>query len=142
MNPASSRFRSRTRERSGRRTTDRALYRSRDGVLFGVCKGVAQYADLSVFWFRVVMVVAAALTYVIPFLLAYLVAAVLMKPEPVMEPESPEDWDFYHSYASSRTVALARLKSRFESLERRTRRIENMVTAREFEWDQRMRMGH
>ena len=136
MNPMSSRYRSRPRR------TDRALYRSRDGVLFGVCKGVAQYADLSVFWFRVVMVVAAVFTYFIPFLLAYLVAAVLMKPEPVLEPATEADWEFYHSYASSRSLALSRLKARFESIERRTRRIENLVTAREFEWDQRMRMGH
>ena len=32
------------------------LYRSRSGLIIGVCKGVAQYFDFSVFWMRVIAV--------------------------------------------------------------------------------------
>lgn len=32
------------------------LYRSRDGIIAGVCAGLAEYLDLSVFWVRVVTV--------------------------------------------------------------------------------------
>ena len=30
------------------------LYRSRDGMLAGVCRGIADYFDLSVFWLRAI----------------------------------------------------------------------------------------
>ena len=39
------------------------LYRSRDGMIAGVCAGLAEYFDLSVFWTRVVAV--ALLLYVL-----------------------------------------------------------------------------
>ena len=33
------------------------LYRSRDGVILGVIRGLAEYFDFSVFWARVIAVV-------------------------------------------------------------------------------------
>ena len=62
--------------------TRSGLYRSRDGVLFGVCKGLARYFDLSVFWTRVVAVIVLICTGLWPVVGLYLVAALLMKPEP------------------------------------------------------------
>ena len=59
------------------------LYRSRNGILFGVCKGLAQYFDLSVFWTRVVAVIVLICTGLWPVAGLYLLAALLMKPEPV-----------------------------------------------------------
>ena len=58
------------------------LRRSRNGVLFGVCKGVADHFDLSVFWTRVVAVVALLSTGLWPTAALYLLAALLMRPEP------------------------------------------------------------
>jgi len=58
------------------------LYRSRDGMLCGVCKGIAEYFDLSVFWLRVIAVVAGFSTGIVPSLVAYVLAALLMKREP------------------------------------------------------------
>ena len=49
------------------------------------------------------------------------------------------DEEFYSSYAASKTMALSRLKKRFDQLERRARRIENVITDREYEWDERLR---
>lgn len=117
------------------------LYRARDGWIFGVCKGLARKAELPVFWIRASLVVLSILTWFLPFAFLYLGAALVMKPEPVIEPRTEDDWEFYNSYASSRTMALARLKHRFDQLERRTRRIEHAVTAREFDWEQRLRAG-
>ncbi|HQE75776.1 MAG TPA: PspC domain-containing protein, partial [Candidatus Hydrogenedentes bacterium] len=31
------------------------LYRSRHGFLFGVCRGLAEYFDLSLFWLRAIV---------------------------------------------------------------------------------------
>ena len=64
----------------------------------------------------------------------YLLAALLMKVEPPSQPKSPSEWEFYNSYASSKSLALARLKHRFE-------RLEDLVTAREYDWDRRLREG-
>lgn len=117
------------------------LYRSRDGMIFGVCRGLADYAELNVTVLRIILVIAGLLTWFIPFVLLYIAAAIFMKLEPVLAPESEEDWEFYNSYATSRSLALARLKRQFDRLERRTRRMEHLVTSREYDWDQRLRKG-
>jgi phage shock protein C len=60
----------------------RGLYRSRDGILFGVCKGIADYFDISVFWTRVITLAAFIFTGFCPVGIAYILAVFLMKPEP------------------------------------------------------------
>lgn len=60
----------------------RGLYRSRDGILAGVCAGLADYFDLSAFWTRIVVVVAFILTGFWPVGVAYIIAALMMKKEP------------------------------------------------------------
>ncbi len=122
--------------------TRRSLYRSRDGMIFGVCKGLAHFTEISVHWVRLIMIVIFVLSGFFPIVLLYIVAAILMKPEPVMEPDSEIDWDFYNSWASNRSTALARLKRKFDQLERRARRMENLVTAREFDWEERLKAGN
>jgi phage shock protein C len=59
----------------------RGLYRSRDGMLFGVCRGIAEYFDISVFWTRVITVITFVMTGFFPIVVAYIIAALLMKPE-------------------------------------------------------------
>ena len=120
------------RERGG-------LYRARDGWIFGVCKGIANYLDFSVFWCRVIAVVVFIFSGFWPIVVLYLVAALLMKPEPVLPLQSDEDREFYHSYVSSRSMALHRLKQTFDRLERRIRRMEDIVTARDYDWESRLK---
>lgn len=118
--------------------TRKGLYRSRKGIVFGVCRGIAEHLDVSVFWARVIMVI---LTFPLGFVGGiglYLLAALLMKPEPMLPLESNDDTEFYNSYVSSRSMALHRLKKTFDSLDRRIQRMENIVTARDYDWDQRL----
>ena len=116
----------------------RAIYRSRCGVIFGVCRGVAEYLGFSVFWFRVITVCATMFTGIWPLVGAYILAALLMKPEPVIPFEEESEQEFYDSYVNSRTMALARLKRTYDNLERRIRRMENLVTAHEYDWERRL----
>jgi len=58
------------------------LYRSRRGLIFGVCRGLAERFDISVFWFRVLTVIAFIITGIWPVGVLYILAALLMKPEP------------------------------------------------------------
>ena len=69
--------------------TGRGLYRSRNGVIFGVCRGVADFFDFSVFWARAIAVVLLFVTGLWPIVGIYILAALLMKPEPVI-PIEPE----------------------------------------------------
>lgn len=120
------------------RRENKGLYRSRNGAIFGVCKGLARYLDVSVFWTRVAAVFLFLMTGVWPVLLLYIVAALVMKPEPVVPFETDEDQEFYNSYVRSRTMALRRLKRTFDNLERRIQRIESIVTAPDFDWEERL----
>lgn len=119
----------------------RPLYRSRRGRIAGVCKGVAEYFEIPVFWVRVFAVVLLFFTGVWPMVALYLLAAFLMKPEPVIPLRTAEDQAFYDTYTGSRTAALRNLKRTYERLDRRLRRLEDHVTAREYDWDRRFRTG-
>jgi len=58
------------------------LYRSRRGIIFGVCRGLAEHFDVSVFWTRVLTIIAFLITGIWPVGVLYVLAALLMKREP------------------------------------------------------------
>ncbi len=115
------------------------LYRSRNGRLLGVCQGVADYLNVRVSMVRILTVIAFLFTGIWPVGILYLVAAALLKPEPATPFANDDEREFYDSYAGSRTGALARLKRRFEGLDRRIRRMEDVVTSRDFQWEQKLK---
>lgn len=116
----------------------RTLYRSRDGMIFGVCKGIARYAEVKTFWIRFAALIALVMTGFWPMVLIYIVAAIFIKPQPVIEPKNTEDWEFYQTFASNRGIALRRLKEKLDTLERRTQRVENVVTSPKYSWERRL----
>ena len=122
-------------KRSDRRS---GPYRARHGMIFGVCRGLAQHLDFSVFWMRMIFVLLLLLTGLWPIVGLYLLAALIMPLEPVIPFETAADEEFYGSYTASRRMALHRLKSTFERLDRRVRRMEDVVTAREYDWERRL----
>ena len=101
------RFQSRFQDRFQSRfsTGGRGLYRSRNGMLLGVCRGLAEYFDLSVGWVRFFTLLAFLFTGFWPVGILYLILALVMKPAPVIKPSSSEEEDFYNSYADSRRRA-------------------------------------
>ena len=119
-------------------TYKRGIYRSRHGVIFGVCRGVAEYLDFSVFWLRVITLALLFFSGLFPIVVIYFIAALVMKPEPVMPVQNEDDEEFYQSFTSSRSMALHRLKRTFDSLDRRIQRMESIVTARDYDWDKRL----
>lgn len=142
MNPKDSKYERADREAELRlrlRVSGGArLYRSRDGVVFGVCRGLANYLEMNVTALRVIVVVATIMTGIWAGIIAYVVAALLMKLEPVVPLETEEDAEFYNSFTGSRQMALHRLKRTYENLDRRIQRIEGIVTARDYDWDRRL----
>ncbi len=116
----------------------RGMYRSRQGAVFGVCRGLAQHFDFSVFWVRAIAFSLILFTGVWPGVVLYILAALLMKSEPVLPVESETEREFYDRYADSRHDAAQRLRQRYDTLEKRIRRMEDVVTSREFDWDRRL----
>ena len=117
---------------------NRGCYRSRKGIILGVCRGLADYFNLKVFWVRVIFLLLFLVSGVWPMLFIYIVASLLMKPEPVRPLGTAEEKEFYDSYTDSRERAASRIKRRYHDLERRIRRMEDVVTAREFDWDSKL----
>lgn len=110
------------------------LYRSRRGLLFGVCRGVAERFDLSVFWTRVVTLVAFVVTGFWPVGAGYLLAALLLKREP--GPWEPA----YRKYAVDAQRGTARACRRAaDTLDARLDRVEAAAARDMDDWDARLR---
>ena len=114
------------------------IYRSRSGVILGVCRGLAEHFDFSIFWTRVIALILLFVAGFLPAIGLYLLAALLMKPEPVIPIHDAAEKEFYDSYANSRLGAVQRLKRRYENLQRRIQRMEHIVTSAEYDWENRL----
>jgi len=117
------------------------IYRSRRGMVCGVLKGLARHFGFPVFWLRIFVLAVMLFTGLWPVVGLYFLIALIMRPEPVIPLETKEDQEFYHSYVSSRSLALNRLKGTFDNLDRRIQRMERIVTAREYDWERRFNQG-
>jgi len=99
---------------------------------------MAEHFDFSVFWMRAIVVIFLFVTGFWPIVALYFIAALLMKPEPVIPIQTEEEQEFYDSYLHSQKGASDRLKRRYDNLERRIQRMEDHVTTREFDWENRL----
>jgi len=116
----------------------RGFYRSRKGIVFGVCAGIARYFDFSTFWIRTITVCILIFSGIWPVLIIYFGLALAMKPEPVIPMRCEGENEFYDSYLRARGSAVHRLRRRYDDIDRRIRRIENVVTSRDFHWHRRL----
>jgi phage shock protein C len=114
-------------------TSTSGVYRSRQGILMGVCRGIAQHFNFSVFWVRMIVFLLFLFTGFWPVGVLYIVAGLILKMEPVIPLENDEDQEFYQSYTNSRESAIQRVKRKFDNIDRRIQRMEHTVTSRDFE---------
>jgi len=124
--------------RSYNRIRRNGIYRSRSGMILGVCKGLAAHFDFSIFWTRVIALIFLIVVGFLPAIGLYLLAALLMKPEPVIPIQNSGEKEFYDSYTYSRQGAVQRLKRRYKNLQRRIQRMEHIVTSAEYDWEKRL----
>ena len=118
---------------------DRGLYRSRSGIIMGVCRGVGDYLKFSVFWIRAILVILFLISGFWPVVVLYFVAALLMKSEPMVRSHQHYEEEFCGAYARTRRPSSDRIKRRQQTLERRLRNLESTVTSKEYDWEQRLR---
>jgi phage shock protein C len=104
-----------------------------------VCRGLSDYFDFNVFWIRVIFIIILIVSGLWPIVGLYILATLLIKPEPVRPIETEDERDFYDSYVTSRKRAVREIKRRYENMERRIRRMEDTVTDSEFSWDEKIK---
>ena len=122
------------RRHMDRFTASNGMYKSRRGILMGVCRGIAEHFHVSVFWTRAIVFALFLFTGFWPVGVMYIVAGLLLRPEPVVPLETESDQEFYISYTHSRSAAIQRIKRKFDNIDRRIQRMEHTVTSREFEF--------
>lgn len=115
----------------------RGLYRSRNGVILGVCRGVADYFDFSVFWIRGIVVILFIFTGFWPLIGIYLLAALLMKPDPAADAGVESRLNSGRRCCYTGKHASERLKRKWKHLEKRIRKMEDKVTSRKYDWNSR-----
>lgn len=110
------------------------LYRNRrDGILLGVCAGIADYLNISRFGVRLFTFVS--LFFFFPFtVLAYLALGVFLRPRPD-EPvtRSPEESRFWRSVALEPGDTLRAMRHRFRTLDSRLAHIEREITSKDYD---------
>jgi len=118
-------------------TSRRGVYCSRDGIILGVCRGIADYFNFSVFYVRAIVVVVFIFTGFWPIIGIYILAALLMKSEPGVPGRSGSKENSYGRYNRARHDTAERFKRKWRHLEKRIRTMEDKVTSREFDWNSR-----
>jgi phage shock protein C len=120
------------------RLLENGLYRSRDGAILGVFRGLSDHFALRLFWLRAAAILMLCISGIWPVVILYFLAAILMKPEPMIPLETPEEEEFYDSYTYSRKGAIHRLLQQFQSIDRRVQRMEHIVTDKQFDWERKL----
>lgn len=116
----------------------RKLYRSRDGIILGVCKGVADFLGIPVLWVRIATLLTLIFTGFFPVAAVYIIAGIILSKEPPLTPQNQAENNFYSSYQNSRTSALRNIKSRIDRLHTRVQRMESQVTSQDPTWEERL----
>ena len=113
------------------------LYRSRNGILLGVCQGLSEWRDIPVWLIRLVFFISMFAGF-FPTLLVYIVASLFIPKEPEMPFSIMGKEDIKKNYAQVRSEALFRIKEKINGLEQRTRSLESYMISPEREWNKRL----
>jgi phage shock protein C len=122
------------------------LYRARNGEVFGVCKGLAKWAELSVGPIRLAVILLAVFTGFMPIIVIYLLAAIFLPVEPLYRSKFSDDddenyrEDFKNEYRENRRRTVHDLKDEFDKLKQKVAGMEDDVLRgkdKESDWDNR-----
>jgi phage shock protein C len=105
------------------------LYRSRRGLLFGVCRGIAERLDISVFWTRMATVMVFVFTGFWPVGAVYLLLALLLKKEPIAAVKACR---------TGESPAARRCRRAEGSLDERMHRMQSAMNSDMQYWDARL----
>ena len=116
----------------------RRFYRSRRGMIAGVCAGVADYFGFNLRVTRILAVIA--LIVATPATLLAYFGTVLLVPTGPVEPTEPDyDPNFRRALRSDPSATMSEVNRRFRKLDSRLARMERYVTSSRFALDQEFR---
>ena len=116
----------------------RRFYRSRRGMIAGVCAGVADYFGFNLRVTRILAVIA--LIVATPATLLAYFGTVLLVPTGPVEPAEPDyDPNFRRALRSDPSATMSEVNRRFRKLDSRLARMERYVTSSRFALDQEFR---
>lgn len=118
------------------------LYRARKGEIFGICQGLADWAELPVGPLRLIVILITISTGFIPVIIVYVAAAMLLPVEPLYKTGSGDAYteDFKREYRDNRKRTVNDLKEEFDKLKRKVAGMEDDVlhdNDKESDWDSR-----
>ncbi|HIL72305.1 MAG TPA: PspC domain-containing protein [Verrucomicrobia bacterium] len=99
----------------------------------GVCKGIAEWKSLPVFWIRILVILATLTTGILPGLIVYIFIGLCIGRNPLVSSLCENQPTIYN-----RSIAnLSTIKESFNRLENKVRKLENLVTSKEYEWQRK-----
>jgi phage shock protein C len=110
----------------------RRLYRARDGIVLGVCGGLADHFGIDRRVMRLV-VALAALMFFPTVLIGYVVLGLLLEKDPDRPPIGARQRG--QARRESAADRLERQQQRFRDLDRRLQRLEEYITSSRFKLD-------
>jgi len=114
----------------------KGLYRSKNGMIFGVCQGLAEWKKLPVGYIRLFVLLAFFMTGFFPLGALYLGLAFFL---PVKESgsSSRNDESYHNRFRNDRSGMINDIKNEFENLKDRVRHMESDMFDKEKDWDSR-----
>jgi phage shock protein C len=113
-------------------------FRAKDGIIFGVARGLAEHYGWSVGLVRVIFIISTVCLFFWPTILLYFIAALIMSPMPEEQLGSQEERDIWLQAQLDPEAAMGSLRRRAERMEKRMRRMEDYVTSKEYSWNRRL----
>lgn len=110
------------------------LYRSRRGMIFGVCQGIADWRGINAGYVRLALVVLTVFTGFFPFGLLYLLAAFFLPLEPSFHERENRSW-----YRSGVRKGFDDLRQEFDDLSSRFNKMDRRSYSKERDWDDRFK---
>lgn len=121
--------------------TSKRLYRSRNGMLLGICQGIADWRDLPVFVVRLIFVIICLATAVAPCVVIYLLLGLIIPIEP--RGAYGKNDNYYDNFRKNGKATMDDIKNEFDNLKSRVNKMEDEATKdKEGDWDRRFHNGN
>ena len=115
------------------------LYRDPDnGVVAGVCAGIAEYIGLRPVQVRLLAILGLVF-FLVPTIVAYLALALILQPKPPDLYRTDDEAQFWRTVRTAPHQAVSALRERVRTLDTRLGHIESLVASDEYELRRRFR---
>ena len=122
-----------------RRSNPHRLYRDRqNGMIAGVCAGIAEYAGLNVKGTRIVLALLCLTPMLGLIIVSYIALAIVLPVKPDELYQNTEQAEFWRGVSNAPADVFGSLRHRFRELNMRLERMEAYVTSREFAIDREL----